>query len=145
MFPLTSEKYHLEFIQLTKDFQLLKLFTTSLKSFVCIVDFFIHKRKFLACKCYYNFSFCMKLGLVELPPYASMASRGLHFCLYMICMKWRLFYHWKASRSNVSYIDILRGGGYNMIVFSNAYCDYDDIFMNFVNDFDVFSQITSWC
>ena len=30
-----------------------------------------------------------------------------------------------------------------MIVFSNAYCDYDDIYMNFVNDFDVFSQITS--
>ena len=32
-----------------------------------------------------------------------------------------------------------------MIVFSNAYCDYDDVFMNFVNDFDVFSQITSCC
>ena len=49
-------------------------------------------------------AFFIYIGLVELPPYASMASRGLHFCLYMICMKWRLFYHWKASRSNISYI-----------------------------------------
>ena len=43
-------------------------------------------------------------GLVEMPPLTSRASRGLHLSICMISIKWRLFYCWKASRSNISYI-----------------------------------------